>query len=102
MSAKTELWERHNAPNGEHIWCGNKHIADIVTNTDDPQWDKNIGEIARSAVLLHNDPEHKVAPRLLEVLKNLVLVVRELSYNRAELNKAKEEIAKVESIITTE
>lgn len=22
-------WERHNAANGEHIWCGDEHIADL-------------------------------------------------------------------------
>ena len=22
-------WERYNAPNGEHLWCGDKHIADF-------------------------------------------------------------------------
>jgi len=61
-------WERHNAPNGEHIWCGDKHIADIVTDTDNPSWDENVNEIAKSAILLHNDPRYRAAPLMYEAL----------------------------------
>jgi len=30
-------WERHSAPNGYHIWCGNKHIADVGDKEDKEQ-----------------------------------------------------------------
>ena len=73
MYTEVELWERHNADNGEHIWCGDKHIADIVTDTDNPEWDKNVNEIAKAAILMHNDPKYQAAPDMYEALKALAL-----------------------------
>ena len=29
MNYTKGVWERHNAPNGEHIWVGDEHIADF-------------------------------------------------------------------------
>ena len=59
------MWERrHNAENGEHIWQGNKHIADIVTDVNDPAWDKHTSEISKSAILMNNDPKSKAAPAM--------------------------------------
>jgi len=51
MGKKNEgkLWQRWNAPNGEHIWQGNIHIADI-TGEDE----KEIAEVAKFAVVSHN------------------------------------------------
>lgn len=68
---KVEQWERHNAENGEHIWCGDEHIADIVTDVNDPAWNKHTSEISKSAILMHNDPKYKVAPELYEALREV-------------------------------
>ena len=70
-------WERHNAPNGEHIWQGDRHIADIVTDVDNPGWDAEVNEIAKSAILLHNDPKYKAAPKMYEKLKTLKTLLQD-------------------------
>lgn len=69
-----EKWERHNAPNGEHIWAGDRHIADIVTDTDNPGCDANVTEIAKSAMLMHNNPRYKAVDDLHEALKGMLNV----------------------------
>lgn len=78
-------WERYNAPNGEHIWCGSEHIADFDG--------KNASENARLCVS---------APKLYEALKELCLVyyMAERSYlvgtDPSYWKKALKIIAKVE------
>ena len=50
MNNKTQQqWERHNAPNGEHIWQGDTHIADITGESEEV-----IAEVAKFAVVSHN------------------------------------------------
>ena len=34
MTHTPEPWERHTAPNGTHIWSGDKHIADVDDHDD--------------------------------------------------------------------
>ena len=69
MANTGKLWKRHNALNGEHIWQGHKYIADIVTDTDNPEWNRDVNEIAKSAILMHNDPKYRAAEDLYEELK---------------------------------
>jgi hypothetical protein len=54
-------WQRHNAPNGEHIWEGDKHIADITGESEE-----KIAEVAKFLVEAHNaciklNPENPLA-----------------------------------------
>lgn len=81
-------WERHNAPNGEHIWVGDTHIADIVTDTDNPGCDTNVTEIAKSAVLMHNNPKYQAVD---ELYKACILASRALSLKRHAVRKTIEE-----------
>lgn len=84
-------WERHNAPNGEHIWCGDKHIADIVTDVDSPEWNSSVGEIAQSAILFHNNPKYKAAPDLYEACKAMLDYyqgIHKIPENIPQFNKA--------------
>ena len=74
-----DKWESHNAPNGAHIWCGEKHIADIVTDVDNPEWSKDVGEIAQSAILFHNNPQYRAATDLYEALKRICIWLDTLS-----------------------
>jgi len=74
-------WERHNAPNGEHIWCGDEHIADITANTY-PGIDTNVSEIARSAVLMHNDPKYGAVEAMYGALEAIEYM---LSVDKVEL-----------------
>ena len=62
-SVKQE-WRNFGSINGEHIWQGEKHIADIITDVNNPKWNKDIQAIAKSAVLMHNDSRYKAAPDL--------------------------------------
>lgn len=62
-------WERNNAEDGKHIWCGRKHIADIVTDITNPKWDANVGEIAKSAITMHNNPKYKATFAMYEALR---------------------------------
>lgn len=81
MGDTKELWERHNAENGEHIWCGDKHIADIVTDVDNPAWDRNTSEISKSAILMHNDPKYRAVDDLYEALQ----AIQNLPYIKLDL-----------------
>jgi len=68
-------WETHSSPTGEHIWAGDKHIADIVTDINNPSFNEDVSEIAKMAVLLHNCPidmkKTVLAPYLDKPLKDL-------------------------------
>ena len=49
MGKNDNQWERHNAPNGEHVWQGDKHMADITGNNE-----SILAEISKFAVIAHN------------------------------------------------
>lgn len=85
-------WERHNAPNGEHIWQGARHIADIVTDVDKPEVSGDVTRIAQAAILMYNDPKYKAAPDMYEALK----AVGDLLFGLPENESIKKALAKAE------
>jgi len=75
-------WERHNTPNGEHIWCGDEHVADIVTNVYGPKISEDVSEIAKSAVLMHNDSKYRAVEAMYGALE---AVEHTMSVDKSEL-----------------
>ena len=81
MAEKLEyrIWKRHNASNGEHIWRGNLHVADITGD--------GAREVSQIAVAFHNacisvNEANPIAVAeglnlVIETLKNLIVRIDE-------------------------
>lgn len=101
-SVKQE-WRTFGSLKGEHIWQGDKHIADIVDSINNPVWNKTVNEIAKSAILIYNDPRYKATPQLIEACKSaesvLASVMRGGTIHIDKIRGAKEQLRSVLSEI---
>lgn len=91
---KGEQWERYNAPNGGHIWCGDMHIADIITDTNNPHFAESVNEITKSAVLMHNNPKYRAAPDMYEACLIGLGVIATLDQSKGWVKSASNTIQK--------
>ena len=96
VDSTEQEWRNFGSIKGEHIWQGDKHIADIVDDINNSEHNKVIQTIANSAVLMHNDPSYKMVPELYKACEKagsvLSSVLRGGTIDVSEIREAYEEL----------